>query len=587
MDLQDIKQTDLWTLYEQGRNYARLINMYSDTDRNYRMYNGNQWEGLPISGIEPVQLNFIKPIVKYKVGTINSNQYAINYSSENFENREFRKTAEKTCKLLNKKAFKIWEKDKLDLKIRRVCKDSAINDEGIIYVTYDEENQTPINEIINKNDIYFGNENDSDIQSQPYIIVKRRLPVILVQKIAEQNNVPSEKLNYIIGDNDTFEEPGEQAKQEKDDMCTILTKMYKESGTVHFEIATKYLEIKKDTDSGLKYYPVAHMIWEEKEGSARGEGEVRHLIPNQLEVNKTIMRRLITVKHTAYPTKIVNTDKISNPLDVDKVGVTIKTKNGMTVEDVNKVIGVVNPAQMSADVEKVQNEIISMSRELAGAGDIATGQVNPETASGKAILAVQQASQQPLVEQLAELKNFIEDLARIWLDHITTYSEDGVVLEEELTDEQTGEEYTQLVTIPQSVLLELEASVKVDITPKGAFDKYAQELSLENMLKAGYFNAENLSALKIYVKTLDDDAVAPKGKLEDAIEYMEEEQRKIAQINAQAQMLKQRASTFLDSDPDTQASQISDAMKQTQIDRETTSDERNAMSEERENVEEE
>ncbi len=584
MDLQDIKQTDLWTLYEQGRNYARLINMYSDTDRNYRMYNGNQWEGLPISGIEPVQLNFIKPIVKYKIGTINSNQYAINYSSENFENRKFRKTAEKTCELLNKKAAKIWEKDQLDLKIRRICKDSAINDEGIMYITYDEENQSPINEIISKNDIYFGNENNSDIQSQPYIIIKRRLPVLTVQEIAKTQGVSDEKLMYIVGDNDNFEEPGEQAKYEKDDMCTVVTKMYKEHGTVHFEIATKYLEIKNDADSGLKLYPVAHMIWEEKEGSARGEGEVRHLIPNQLEVNKTIMRRLITVKHTAYPTKVINTDKIMNPTDVDKVGVTIKTKNGMTVEDVNKIVGVVNPAQMSTDVEKVQNEIISLSRELAGAGDIATGNVNPEDASGKAILAVQQASQQPLIEQLAELKNFIEDLARIWLDHITTYSKEGVTLEEEITDPQTGEEFTQLVTIPQSVLLELQASVKVDITPKGAFDKYAQELSLENMLKAGYFSADKLSELKTYVSVLDDDAVAPKGKLEEAIEKMEEEQRKIAQINTQAQMLQQRASTFLDSDPDTQASQISDAMQQVQVERQATGKERNGIAEERENV---
>lgn len=587
MDLQDIKQTDLWTLYEQGRNYARLINMYSDTDRNYRMYNGNQWEGLPISGIEPVQLNFIKPIVKYKIGTINSNQYAINYSSENFENREFRKTAEKTCELLNKKAAKIWEKDQLDLKIRRICKDSAINDEGVMYITYDEENQTPVNEIISKNDIYFGNENDSNIQNQPYIIIKRRLPVQTVQEMAKTQGVGNEKLIYIVGDNDNFEEPGEQAKYEKDDMCTVITKMYKENGTVHFEIATKYLEIKKDADSGLKLYPVAHMIWEEKEGSARGEGEVRHLIPNQLEVNKTIMRRLITVKHTAYPTKVINTDKVMNPSDVDKVGVTIKTKAGMTVEDVNKVIGVVNPAQMSADVEKVQNEIISLSRELAGAGDIATGNVNPEDASGKAILAVQQASQQPLVEQLAELKNFIEDLARVWLDHITTYSKDGVTLEEEVTDPQTGEKYTQLITVPQSVLLELQASVKVDVTPKGAFDKYAQELSLENMLKAGYFSADRLSELKTYVSVLDDDAVAPKGKLEDAIEQMEAEQKKIAEINAQAQMLKQRASTFLDSDPDSQVSQINDAMQQVQAERLATGEERNNMAEERENVGEE
>lgn len=584
MNLEELEKTDIWLLYEQGRNYARLINMYSDTDKNYRFYNGDQWEGIKLKGIEPVSLNFIKPIVKFKVGTINSNQWAIVFNSENFENRAFRKQAEKICELLNKKASKVWENDQLDIKVRKVCKDSAINDEGIIYITYDEENQTPINEIINKNDIYYGNENDSDIQSQPYILIKRRLPVILVQEMARQNGVSEEKILNIKGDKDTFEEAGAEAKYEKDDMVTVITKMYKKNGTVHFAIASKCVDIKEDTDSGLELYPVAHMVWEEKQGSARGEGEVRRLIPNQIEVNKTIMRRLITVKHTAYPTKVINTDKIMNPSDVDRVGVTIKTKNGQTVEDVNRLIGVVNPAQMSTDVEKVQNEIVSLSRELAGAGDIATGTINPEQASGKAILAVQQAQQQPLVEQLTELKTFIEDIARIWLDHLITYSENGLVLEEEVTDPSTGEEYIQLVTIPQASLEELQATVKVEITPKGAFDKYAQELTLENMLKAGFFNADNVGALKRYTESLSDDSVAPKSKLEEIVESMEEEQKRIAEINAQAEMLKMRANSFLQSDVDTQADTISQAMQQTAQERNAIPEEREDIAAERENI---
>ena len=586
MNLEEVKTTDIWNLYEKGRNYCTLINMYTDTDKNYRMYNGNQWEGIKLKGIEPVQLNFIKPIVKYKIGIINSNQWAINFSSENFENREFRKTAEKTCELLNKKASKIWEKDGLDLKIRQVCKDAAINDMGIMYVTYDEEEQTPINEIIDKNDIYFGNENDSDIQTQPYIIIKRRMPVILVQNLAEKNGASQEEIDSICGDKDTYEEAGEHAKYEKDDMCTILTKMYKVDGVVHFSIATKSVVIKKETNTGLEFYPVATMLWEEKKGSARGEGEVRSLIPNQLEVNKTIMRRLIVAKQTAYPTKVINTDKVQNPADVDKVGVTIKTKNGMTVEDVNRVVGIVSPAQMSTDVEKLQSELVTLSRDLAGAGDVATGDVDPESASGRAILAVQQASQQPLIEQVSALKNFIEDIARIWLDHIITYSVDGVVLEEEVTDPMSGEEYIQPITIPQSVLQELQATVKVDITPKGAFDKYAQEVSLENLLKAGYFNIQRLSELKDYYDGLDDDSTMPKRKLEEAIEKMEEEQRKIAEIQAQANMLKQRASTFLDSDPDAQAQTINQAMQQTQAERQASAEMREGMAEERENVKE-
>ena len=593
MDLEELKETDIWTLYEQSRNYCRLINMYSDTDRNHRFYNGDQWEGLKIKGIEPVQLNFIKSIIKYKVGNINSNLWAANFSSENFENKDFRKVAERTCEMLNKKASKIWEKDGLDLKIRTVTKHSAINDEGIMYVNYDAEEQTPINEIIAKNDIYFGNENDSDIQRQPYILIKQRLPVIEVQEMALAEGVSEEKVKWILGDNDTFEESGEAAKLEKDNMCTVITKFYKENGTVHFAKTTRYIEIKEDTDSGLTRYPIAHMVWEEKEGSARGEGEVRRHIPNQIEVNKTIMRRLIAVKNTAYPQKIVNTDKIMNPAAVDQVGATLKTKGGMSVDDVRNIFATVEPAQMSADVEKVQNELISITRELAGAGDIATGDVNPEDASGKAILAVQQAAQQPLVEQLSALKAFIEDVVRIWLDMFIVYSVDGITLEDTQTDPNTGEEVTELVTVPQTVMQELQATVKIDITPKGAFDKFAQEVSLENLLKAGYFSIERLTELKVYTKLLDDDSVMPKAKLEEAIELMEEEQRKIAIINAQAQMMKQRASQFLNEDPDAQAEQISNAQQQVEYqesiedtaeEREGIDEEREATAEERENI---
>ena len=106
MDLEQLKETDIWTLYEQCRNYCRMQGMFRDTDDNYRMYNGNQWEGVIVKGIEPIQENFIKPIVKYKVGNITSNLWQINFSSENFENKEFRETADKTCEMLNRKARK-------------------------------------------------------------------------------------------------------------------------------------------------------------------------------------------------------------------------------------------------------------------------------------------------------------------------------------------------------------------------------------------------------------------------------------------------------------------------------------------------
>ena len=561
MDLQEIKQTDIWALYDQCVSYCRMMGIFGDTDRNYRMYNGDQWYGLKIHGVEKVQYNFIKPIVRYKTGIVMTNLYAVNFSSENFENKAFRKTGEKICELLNKKAARIWERDYMDMKLRFTVKDAAINDEGVIYVTVDGDTGLPVNEIINKTDIFYGNENDSDIQSQPYILIKQRKPVVEVQRMAEANGVGKAQIMHIIGDNDNIEEAGEAAKYEKDNMCTVVTKLYKENGKVRFAQATRYVDIKKDSDSGLTYYPVAHVLWEERKGSARGEGEVRHLIPNQLETNKTAMRRALTVKNTAYPQKIANMEKISNPGAVNEVGGIIKVKGGATVDDVAKIFAHVNPAQMSADVEKLQNELIQSTRELAGAGEIVTGDVNPENASGRAILAVQQAAMQPLTEHLLYVKGFVEDLARIWLDIIIAYN-DSIQLEDEQTDPATGEEITQLVEVQKVTLQALQASVKVDITPKGAFDKYAQEQSMENLLTNGLFSTQRIPELKLYVKTLDDDSVMPKQKLETVIEEWEKEQQRIALINAQAQLMQQRFQQFIMGDPDEQASMMADAMMQ-------------------------
>ena len=563
MDLREIKETPIWGLYDKGLNYQRQVGLIEDTDRNYRMYNGDQWNGAKLGGVEPVQKNFIKPIVKYKVAVIHDNLYAIVYSSQNYENKTFRKQAERYCQMLNGYASRIWERDHMDFKLRRVTKDAAINDEGIIYVDFDKENMYPLNEVIDKNDIFYGNENDDDIQNQPYILIRRRMPVINAIDFALSHGMSEDKVDLIIGDNDTFEQSGEAAKIEVDNMVTVVYKMYKKEGKVLFSSATRWVEIENDVETGLSLYPVAHFIWEEKKGSARGEGEVRYLIPNQIEVNRTEMRRVLTVKNQAYPLKVVDKSKVSNPDAVNTCGGTIYT-NGQAVDDVHKIIGTVPPAQMSQDVKQLEDDLITTTRELAGAGDAATGQIDPEDASGRAILAVQQANRSPMTEQKEGCKRFIEDLARIYLDYLIIHAVDGVNLEEEVTDPYTGEETIQLVNVPQSALEQLKATVKVDITPKSVYDRFAQEQTIENLLISGLFQPQRIAELKAYANALDDESVAPKQKILSIIEDVENEQRKIAMIQAQAQMMQQRAQQFIMEDPDAQAQQIADAQMQAQ-----------------------
>lgn len=559
MDLEELKETETWRLFEHGRNFLRMNNVYRDTDVNYQFYNGNQWEGAELGGIEPVQNNFIETIVDYKLGKVNANIWSINFSSDNFD-REFRPMAERTCELLNQKAHKVWERDKMDSKIRLFTEDSAVNSEGIIYVDFNEETQSPINEVLNKCDIHYGNEQNEDIQAQPYILVSKRVPVTEAQEFARLNGASEDEINLIVGDRDSFENSGADAKWEKDPMCTIVTKMWKEKGTVWFSKSVKYLEITEPTDSGLTLYPLVHFLWKHKKGSARGEGEVKYLIPNQKEENKMLFRTALSIKQNAYPQKIADVSRINNPSAIGQVGGIIKASGG--VDNVNNIFGYVQPAQMSGDVFKFMSDLISVTRDLRNASDIATGGVNPEDASGTAILAVQRASEMPLSKQTYGLRDAIEDLARIWLDMWTVYTPEGMMLEEEVTNSATGETYTQMVRIPETVLQNLKGVVKVDISPESSYDRYARERTIENFLQAGLFNAQKLSELETYVKILPDNATAPKVELEEAIRYMKEEQMKIAQIKAQQQTMQMKAQAFMNATPEEQMQTTQEAEQQ-------------------------
>jgi hypothetical protein len=555
MDLNEIKQTAIWELYEKGRNFHRQKGVYYDTDRNYRFYQGDQWNGVKLGdGVEPVVKNFIKPIVKYKVSVIHDNLYAIVYSSQNYEDMAFRPMAERYCEILNNYAAKVWEQGKMDFLGRRLTKDSAINGEGILYVDFDKEKKIPVNEIIKKNDVYFGNENDDDIQSQPYILIRKRMPVSNAVEFALSKGMSEDKIPLIVGDNDTFEESGDAAKEELDSMVTIVYKLYKDGGEVKFSVATRYCDIAKDVSMSLKLYPVAHFNWEEAEGSARGVGEVKPLIPNQIEVNRTEVRRVLTVKYQAYQQKVVDISKISNPQALNTVGGVIKV-SGQTVDDVRKIVGTIPASQMSPDVKELQDGLIQFSRDLAGAGDTATGQVDPESASGRAILAVQRASASPLTEQRESYKNFIEDVAKIWLEYVLAHSDDGIKMEEKVTDPNTGKETIRLVAVPKSALEKLQASVKIEVTPKSVYDRFAVERTIENLFVSGLLHVDRVNELEVYGNLLDDDAVAPKEKILEAVRQIKQKQNQIAQIEAQAQLVQQMANQSLAQAQDPQAQQ--------------------------------
>ncbi len=523
--------TSVWKDFEKGRMYNRIKNIYTDTERNYDYYYGNQAKYLNIGKETPIILNIIKSIVKYKLGVVNSNAYAIVYNPNFYNAQDEGKLLEELCKVLSKHSNKVWELQQVGSKIRECVKDACINDEGILHNYFNTENQEVVAEVIDKNNIYYGNENDDVIQSQPYIIISYRKPVTQVKEEARVLGISEEKIELITQDGETLEQAGYSTiTDEVNPMCLVLLKYYKQNGKVYYTRAVKNVELETNVNTDMTLYPIAHMVWEKVKGSSRGIGAVRNVISNQIEINKIATRRALAVKISAFPKLVANKDFIDNPNALEKVGSKILLKGGAGLEDVRKAVGYLKPASMSPDAKNLQDDLTNNTKDLEGAGDVATGSVDPTQASGKAILAVQQATQQPLNEQVDTYKTFIEDIARIWYDMWKAYKIDGMRVMYEQDDGQGG-----TVEVPGTfsyeLLNKLDANIKVDITPKSPYDRFAQEQSIESLM------TNNKITFEEYVEVLPEDSVMPKYDLQNLLKKRQEKQRIMDKMQLQAQAM--------------------------------------------------
>ena len=338
--------TDVWAEYQKGVDYNYKQNLYSKSDKNFKFYHGNQWENAKLGGIQPITLNIIKSIVKYKVGVVKSNSYQIYFNSDTYETDDERKSIQELCDCLNRFANRTWENQQVNKIVRSCVDDACIDGEGIVYFYEDEGDIIP--EQVNKTNVYYGNENDDNIQTQPYIIISFRRTVEEVKDEARKRGIADEELDKIVSDEDYNEQSGKDNRTDEiTPMCLVLLKLYKKNGSVWAKKCTRLATVMYDTDLKIDLYPLAHMLWERVKGSSRGQGEVEYLIPNQIEINKTATRRALAVKMGAFPKLIANTKYIRNTKALNNVGTTIEL-NELNADDVNKVVNYLRPANNSA-----------------------------------------------------------------------------------------------------------------------------------------------------------------------------------------------------------------------------------------------
>lgn len=495
----------IWKKYEKSHAYTQKKGLVTSTNKNWDFYIGNQWKGVQSGSEKLPSLNFIKPIIKYKTSTVAQHSMVANYSD-----MESRQDLIWVYEKLNQLFAQSWENGKMDVNAWDCIKHAAIQGDSYAYWGTSDTNEEP--QIISNTAVFLGDENTPRIQEQPYIIIKERLSVSHVRKIAEENKVSKADIETITSDSETNDQIVN--KEEVKDKVTSLLYLEKKDGIVHVARATKTciyeklhalnVEQNKKPIGGARAYPLVNLVWEKKPNSARGVSEVEMLIPNQLELNKTLARRAITVKQCAFPRIAYDSTAIDDPSVLDNTGAAIGMNTG--TQSINQVISYLNATNISSDADKLSNDLLGLTRELAGAGDYATGNVNPEQASGTAIIAVRDQSQVPLNEQVSSYRQFVEDVALVWFDIWSTYRIDEFSQATEVDGKVNNK------SLDYSTLSALKPTIRIDVSQNNQWTKLAEQQTIDNLF------AKNQITLEEYAVLCPDNGAVPKGKLLNIVE---------------------------------------------------------------------
>lgn len=522
---------NVWELYKKGREHHDAVNMYKNCEKWHDFYNGEQWRGLEAGDEQLPVLNFIKPVGRYKIAMIAQNKIAIVYSPMNGETE-----LAEACEQMSAYAETVWEKSKMDVKAWEVVKNAFITGDHYLYC-YDarENNANSVAQDlrpklkmrhINKSQLYMADEQNPEINEQEWIIIAERVPVAKVKRAAKRNGISDADIAKIASDEDTAPFVGEEkAKEVKSDdgKCTSILFMRRTAEGVEYCRAVEQVVYQPmQVIRGLSMYPVVGLRWETKVGDARGLSGVAQMLPNQIEVNKTAARRVLAVKRFSYPKMAYDMDSLATPDALEQIGASIALQNSRGVP-ISSIIQYLNPAPVSGDAQVLQNELISVTRELEGASSAVTGQIDPTKASGEAIKAARDQAAVPLNEQMAAYNQFVEDIALLWWNMWAAYDPGNGVA---VYFDRKGERQAAVVR----GLAGMEVDVKVDVSPIDPYSRISQEIALERLLQAQYITFEE------YVYSLSDTSTVPKAKLKALLDQREQEAMEQAQAEAMQQM---------------------------------------------------
>jgi len=519
--LKNYEVTEEWRQYQAGIDYNHKIDLYQTVDKNEAFYAGEQWRGVQANGLPTPVFNIFKRVINWLIASILSHNIKMQFVPENVgdepanEKEEFVKEA---AELVSNYSETLWEKLKMQQKLRQWLLDAALSGDACAYVFWNpnidtgQEMQGDIDiECVDNVNVFFGNPNDQRVETQPYIILAFRELVSKLKEEAKANGIPAEQIRLITPDEETFYQSGDRSKIELEEKeantgkCIALLKLWKENGRVYAKKITKYTVIRDKWDTMLRNYSTTWMNWDKRKNSYHGQAVGTGLIPNQVFINKMFAMAMMSLMHTAFP-KVVYDKSLIGAWN-NQIGAAIGVEG---TGDVKQVAHYLSPGQMSEQVLKVIDLAIQYTKDMLGASDAALGDVKPENTS--AIIAVQQAAAVPLENIKQNLYQFIEDIGYIWLDFMANYYGKRSIDVEVLGKREIRE-------FDFSRLKDMKFRLKIDVGPSSYWSEITAMQTLDNLL-----NTERISFTQ-YLERVPKGLIPKKQELIEEIKSQDQKQQ--------------------------------------------------------------
>jgi len=466
------------TEYEAGLKFNNGIDLYDCVQTNENFFIGKQWEGVVSNGLPTPVFNFLKRVVLFSVANVSTDNLKLHAKPLPSSGQRSERAMEALSDILNDQFAGIFEFNKMGSVIREFTRNAAVDGDGCTYTYWDGDVDTGQpskgalrTEILLNTQIMFGNPNSRDVQTQPYILIERRLLVREARKRARAAGRSEDEIALIQPD--TKESGDNFMDNLAGDKVTVLLKLWRDekTGKIHGYESTRTVTIKPEWDLGISLYPVTWMCWDYVQDCYHGQAMITGLIPNQIFVNKLFAMSMISLMTLAYP-KIVY-DKTRVAKWSNRVGAQIGV-NG-PVDNVAKII---DPASISPQISQFIELAISYTQKFLGATDVALGDTRPDNTS--AIIALQRAAATPMELTKQNLLQSIEDLGRIYMAFMGEYYGQRYVEIRNPYDESK-------VVIPFdfSALNEIHFNVELDVGASSYWSEIASMQTLDNLLMQG------------------------------------------------------------------------------------------------------